>query len=620
VSLLENNVVVGRDQQFALPRLHLRELGLGNVPAVPVDIAGILDTLVKLGVREKQCELAYEGLTPTFTIGGTTARAHAFLFGAQTADEQKAAARENLRAFLNSSPLDIPPSALAEVLKEQDEALAHSSNGAGGGHQLTRLSLDDPKQFALSWTTFPDVHAKGLPHLDDWAATVDVAQPDKATEAFFPNIAREGLAYNLLLLEKVRSADAATWRDLFGTAWTAALDAAADAGLLYVIDLRLYETLQPQHVAGAPRFTPSTVVVLVQDAATKALTPELVRVAGGGNQPKIFSRQGSTTPSAWVYALQAAKVSLTVYGIWIGHVYHWHIVTAAMQMTMFETLSASNPVRRFLEPHSSYLIPFDDVLLLKWSAAAPPTSMASAWQFLELLDLYTEGRDFFDDDPTAELQELGLSESDFTVHEPWDQYPNVGQLLAIWDATGRYVDTYVDQAYPTDDDVQRDEELERWMTASGSEDGGNIRGLPAMDSKDALKRVLHSLIYRITAHGFARLWRSGEPALSFVANFPPCLQDAAIPDPSDSFDTRGLLRFLPNTGTIGGMVQFYFPFHFSTPYVPFVPLAGTDTEPLFDDEVSNRALFELRRFIAGFIESFEPDTPQIWQWPRNIET
>jgi hypothetical protein len=79
-----------------------------------------------------------------------------------------------------------------------------------------------------------------------------------------------------------------------------------------VIDLRLYETLQPQQVGGLPRFTPSTVVVLVQDAATKALTPELIRVAGGANQPKIFSRKGSTTASAWLYALQAAKVSLTV--------------------------------------------------------------------------------------------------------------------------------------------------------------------------------------------------------------------------------------------------------------------------------------------------------------------
>ena len=312
-----------------------------------------------------------------------------------------------------------------------------------------------------------------------------------------------------------------TWRDLFGGAWTPALDAAAEAGLLYVIDLRIYETLQPQHVAGAPRFTPSTVTVLVQDAATKALTPELIRVAGGSNEPKIFSRQGATTSAAWVYALQAAKVSVTVYGIWLGHVYQWHIVTAAMQMTMFQNLSADNPARRLLEPQSSYLIPFDDVLLLQWSAAAPPTSIATGRQFLELIDRYAEGRDFFDDDPTTQLEQLGLTESDFTVEEPWDQYPIVGDLLAIWDATGRYVDTYVDPAYPSDRGRAARPAARAVDRGVRDVDGGNVRGLPAMDSKDALKRVLHSLIYRITAHGTSRLYRSANPALTFVANFPP---------------------------------------------------------------------------------------------------
>ena len=158
---------------------------------------------------------------------------------------------------------------------------------------------------------------------------------------------------------------------LFGSAWTPALDAAAKAGLLYVIDFRIYETLQPQKVAGIPRFTPSTVTVLVQNPATKALTPELVRVAGGNNEPKVFSRQGSTTASAWVYALQAAKVSVTVFGVWLGHVYQWHIVTAAMVMTMFDNLSANHPVRKLLEPQSSYVIPFDNVLLLAFELGGP---------------------------------------------------------------------------------------------------------------------------------------------------------------------------------------------------------------------------------------------------------
>src|SRR5262245_19618145 len=473
----------------------------------------------------------------------------------------------------------------------------------------------------MGWTTLPDAHSLGQPHLDEWAATVDVTQPDKATEAFFPTIARNGRGYNLILPRKVKSRDVAQWRELFGSAWTAALDAAANAGLLYVIDLRIYETLKPQQVAGFPRFTPSTVTVLVQDAATKALTPELIRVAGGSNQPKVFSRRGSTTPAAWVYALQAAKVSVTVYGIWLGHVYQWHIVTAAMLMTMFENLSASNPARKLLEPQSGHLIPFDAVLLLGWGSLAevPPTSIATGWQFLELIDLYAKDRRFFDDDPTTTLEQLGITESDFTVKEAWDQYPVIGELLAIWTATGRYVSTYVDQAYPTDREVQRDQELQRWIEASGREGDGNIAGLPTMGSKDALKRVLHSLVYRIMAHGGSRLFRSTNPVHTFIANYPPCLQDAVIPDPTANFSTRELLRYLPNTGSTGSMLHFYFIFWATPTYVPFVPIGGVDSDLFFDDPASNQALIDLRSFIIGFIEKVEPGVPQIWQWERHIE-
>ena len=425
-----------------LPRLPVRELGFENVPAVPVDVPGMVNTLFRLGIRLKQREQALQGLSKTFTIGGSTARAYDFLFGHEAPDAKEAAEHERLRGLLNRNTLELLP-AIVESIKAQDAQTLRP----GSADRLTRRSLDDPR------------------------------------------------------------------------------------------------------------------------------------------------RQDATTASA------------------------------AMVMTMFENLSPHNPVHKLLEPHSNYLIPFDDLLLLGWSSlpGVPPTSLATAAQFLELIDRYADGRGFFDDDPTTTLERLGLTEADFTVDEPWDRYPIAGDLLEIWDATGRYVDTYVEHAYASDADVARDQEVQRWIAASGGSDDGTVSGLPAMASKDALKRVLHSLLYRITAHGGSRLYRSANPALTFVANFPPCLQNATIPDPDADFDTRTLHRFLPNTGSVGSMVYFYFTFWASPPYVPFVPIGGAQAELFFDDAPSNEALVELRRFIAGFIERVEPDTPQIWQWERNIE-
>jgi hypothetical protein len=73
------------DPRIKLLQLPTRELGLENVPAFPIDTAGMLDTLFRLGIRFKQREQALEGLSKTYTIGGKTARARDFRYWAPAA-------------------------------------------------------------------------------------------------------------------------------------------------------------------------------------------------------------------------------------------------------------------------------------------------------------------------------------------------------------------------------------------------------------------------------------------------------------------------------------------------------------------------------------------------------
>jgi len=81
---------------------------------------------------------------------------------------------------------------------------------------------------------------------------------------------------------------------------------------------------------------------------------------------------------------------------------------------------------------------------------------------------------------------------------------------------------------------------------------------------------------------------------------------------------------LPNTGSIGEMITFLFTFVFSAPYVPYLPIAGNETELIWGNdpkEPRNAALKTLREFIATFIKDYEaPESAQLYQWPRNIET
>ncbi len=55
-------------ENHSFHHLPLRKLGFQRVPAVPLDIPGMADTLVRLGIKTKQYERALPCLSQTYTI------------------------------------------------------------------------------------------------------------------------------------------------------------------------------------------------------------------------------------------------------------------------------------------------------------------------------------------------------------------------------------------------------------------------------------------------------------------------------------------------------------------------------------------------------------------------
>jgi len=552
-----------------VPLFLIRLGNLTNLPAVPFHIGELLRTGLMLALRGKQTEQAKNGLSVPFTIGGRTAEAYVFMYG---------------------TPTDT---------------------------SYTRLSLDTAEQFSMAWTTFANVQRDAAPLLQNLAETL--RSKEAATREFWRTIARHGLSFNLVVLENVTSARADGLKATLGAAWSDEMQALQGAGQLYLIDMTFFAGTPVSTVDGSPRVTPATMTFLRREG--DAIVPFAVRVTGPDGAPHHFV----PSDNAWLYALQAAKTSITVWGVWMGHVYHWHIVTAAMVMTMLQTLPASHIARQLLGRQSDYLIGFDQILLLAWSIS-PPTSVGTSTQFLQMIDKFAAGRKFFDDDPKPTLERLGLREQDFTRTAAWDEYPVVRYLLNIWEATARYVDAVIDANYSTDDRVKSDAALQAWIAASGDPEGGNVAGLPTMDSKAALKAVMTSLIFRITAHGASRLNQAANPYFTYVAAFPPCLQKRDVPRPDQAMDEKELLAYLPNTGTIGSMANFLFTFAFSTPYAPFIPLAGIEAELPFSAQICNDALIRFRQDLVWFMRLWADDTgvqpppAQLHRWPLNIET
>ena len=222
-----------------------------------------------------------------------------------------------------------------------------------------------------------------------------------------------------------------------------------------------------------------------------------------------------------------------------------------MQRTLQEQIKdKKHPVQMLLGLRSQHLVRFNGALLDGYFATiAPPTSIVNQIDLLKLLDNFAKGRMYSDDDPNNQLDWNGIEAKDFSSKPtaPWDLFPAARNLTHIWDLCQDFVRAFMGKYYPTDDTVRKDDALQKWMKASANSKQGNIHGLPPMDKKKALNDVLVSYIYRITAHGVSRLPRTADPWLTFVANFPPCLQREDLPSPDAALSTSELLKYLPES-------------------------------------------------------------------------
>jgi hypothetical protein len=558
-----------------------------NLPAIPFwagpdgkpDPTHTQMTELALKTRAAEGAYAYQGLSVDYTIGGKTAKAYEFLYGSDP-----------------GGPFDGPLAPLAQ------------------------LALDKADQFTLPWTNYGDVYKDSLPLRGPFSDTLKSSHKDIATKSFWPTIANFGIPYNLLALSKIDQQRVGDLKKEFGPAWTAEdMDAKVAAGLAYEIDVKIIENLKSSTAPdGTTRFAPGSITLLTQDAQTKALTPVAIKLFSGDDGTTRVYTKGD---NAWIYALQAAKASITVWGIWIGHVGHWHIPTAAMQMAMYNKLPTTHPLSTLLLPQSEFLIDFDYVLLQGtdpeghpiWDAISPPTPVAGADQLLPLLNThFAGGRGFFEDDPERALKKKGIVEGNFTgnPNSPWDSYPLAGWLVGISRLCKAFVEPVVNALYPQGDgEVKGDTDLQAWLTASRDPSGGNVQ-LPAIETREQLTELLTSLLYRVTAHAAGSLTPVVNPALAFVSNFPPCLQKTDMPQPGDSVSDADLLTYMPRTGTMGQMTTFYFTFAYSLPYAPAIPFGGDNADLYWPqpgtpaDQTCNAALVKYRRGIRSFVKAY----------------
>jgi hypothetical protein len=721
---------------FALEhRLPIEWIGLGGLSSMPVvplpNLYDFIDAIIKLRQKEAQRQAPIDAMTNEYTLAANTIRAR----------------KRTARQFL---------------FDESDSK---------------RYSLDKPGQFDMGWTTFEQVHARALPLSEQFQKALTDA--DSGSKMFWKNISRYWNPFGVLPMQQVSAVAADRFRALLGSNWDAALMDPAVGSTLFVVDMTIFEGVDPP-IPSIPRFTPSVLAFFLLDTSNPGdptFTPVLIRVSDG-RDARIYQRfpagsnpaRQDSEPTAWLYALQALKTATTVWGIWLGHVYRYHLMSVPFNFTQHRSMNPLHPVRRVLGFQGKYTIAFDAVLLLVWSFP-PPTSCGESIEFLQLVDAFAGvagGRSFFADDPEPALAALGIPKAAFStavireqdicipewiallreqdatpganpiisalsgrfaqtrlrmasyaggedpvfrrllalelnaiINTPamaatlapllaaagvaqhpdtvaeggagalfgpaararmmlqdafpaalaimqWNLYPIANYVVSLHRAAARYIGAVIPLLYPGG---TLDPAIDRWVAAASRI--GNVQGLPATPGVTVaqLTALLTSLIYRVAAHGLARLAPVGNPGLSWVGNFPPCLELSRLPDPqvpsgdpnAPALTTEQLLAFMPRTGSMGEMISFIFSFGFTDNFEELIPMPSANTTGLPDTDLHpfiglpagvDAALQQFRREITGFIWFFEADAnalnspavmnfsasaAQLHQWERNIE-
>ena len=262
---------------------------LKDTPAIPLQILESASTLLSLNTRKKEANQAMIGCTHDYEVlingeeRNVTAYNLMFGFGEQYKADRKNGVDVHNRNEITPAQLAIKlgksffTGRMSSLLGGEQDLVVN----VGDMDKITQTTLTEPEQFGMSWTTANNLYNRNVEkgYLERFSKTLTDA--DTATNEFWPLISEYGMAYNLLIAQKITKESKTDIYKYIDKHWFAELDEMIEQEELYAIDLMFFKFLEPQKPEGkTERFTPATLTLLRQDKETKNLIPFAIWVNG----------------------------------------------------------------------------------------------------------------------------------------------------------------------------------------------------------------------------------------------------------------------------------------------------------------------------------------------------
>ena len=247
---------------------------------------------------------------------------------------------------------------------------------------------------------------------------------------------------------------------------------------------------------GHPKFLFAPIVAFVLNPKRTQLKPIAILVdQTQNNAPTVIPKKGKNTDYRWELAKSIANYADGNYHELFAHLSRTHLVEEAFTVATHRTLNENHPIYQLLVPH------FEGTLSINNSAATSLIAEGGAIDHIFAGTIQAsqnatiQDRLSFDFAKSMLHQDLKARGLDQVTVLPY--YPYRDDATKVWQVIENWVTDYVNVYYGTDNEVKQDAELTSW-TKEVSEQG-KIKGLPAINGKNALVEVLTMVIFTASA-------------------------------------------------------------------------------------------------------------------------
>ncbi len=286
---------------------------------------------------------------------------------------------------------------------------------------------------------------------------------------------------------------------------TLTLARAAELGRLYALDLTMLASVPTGSLHGDQRYVTAPVALFYWNPDPRPGYPE----GRGSLQPvaiQLGQKHDPATCPVFVPGGDAGKWKLAKYFVLnalavqhetVAHLGACHLVTETLIVATHRQLAARHPILTLLTPHFRFTLEINQgaktSLIIPGGVVASVLSPSIEGSLGMVRDARLAWR--FDENLPHRLFELrGVDASRLP------EFPFRDDTLLLWDAIRDFVGAYLERYYESDEDVQKDAEVQAWVQEITSPQAAAFQGLSGLtfvDGPDGKVARIDSLDYLV---------------------------------------------------------------------------------------------------------------------------